>query len=141
MAYEALIADAHFLREEARKVSSENARHRDYQQAYLIAAEAFIKSATASTQSRRRQTYFRNAADCFERADELPRAAEASIAVEEYTAGLKLYRKAGMFDEAVDVLRGHRENIDNAVAEAVVNVAKLQYLRNLARQGNLECVA
>ncbi|KAJ7232862.1 hypothetical protein B0H12DRAFT_1144747 [Mycena haematopus] len=73
--------------------------------------------------------YFRIAAECFEEAGEELKAAEIYLKAQEYTRSTELYRKLGKFDEAVDIVKGHREEIRPEVVANVTNVARLFYFK------------
>lgn len=125
---EVAIADAYYLREQARATPlgagpAAVARSR----AFLAAAEAFLICAEDAKKEKR--AYFRNAAGCFERGGDNGRAASAYVCAEEYTAAAKLYRDLGQFDEAVRVIKTYKQNMDADVVQDIVDHSRLFYFR------------
>ncbi|KAF8151989.1 hypothetical protein K438DRAFT_1988110 [Mycena galopus ATCC 62051] len=124
---QAAMAGAYYLRAEARKCPVGNNR-----QAIQARRAAFMEAAVAFADCAKEDgtlAYFRIAAECFEQAGEDLQAAESYLAAEEYTRSTELYRKLGKFDEAVDILKSHREDIRPEVVESVTNVARLFYFK------------
>ena len=62
-------------------------------------------------------------------ADKRIRAARAYYSAEEYTDAAFQYRAAKAYDDAVGVVRAHRAQIEPAVAEDIVSVVKLAYIK------------
>lgn len=126
---EVSVSRTYYLREQARATPTTGSRQalKLRQNAFTIAAEAFLQCAVAATSSREKNVYFRNAGDCFEHADNDCEAAQAYVKAREFGLAVKLYRKCGMFDEAVDVVTTHREDIEADVAENLLDVARLFY--------------
>ncbi|KAJ7237490.1 hypothetical protein B0H12DRAFT_1238227 [Mycena haematopus] len=124
---QAAMAGAYYLRAEARKCPTSNSR-----QAIQSRRTAFLEAATAFTNCAEEDgtlAYFRIAAECFEEAGEELKAAEIYLKAQEYTRSTELYRKLGKFDEAVDIVKGHREEIRPEVVANVTNVARLFYFK------------
>ncbi|KAF7367508.1 UvrD-like helicase ATP-binding domain-containing protein [Mycena sanguinolenta] len=124
---QAAMAGAYYLRAEARKASTATTRQaiQDRNTAFLQAAAAFMDCAKEDGTL----SYFRIAAECFEEADKKLQAAENYFNAQEYTRSTELYRKLGKFDEAVDILKNHREKIRPEVVTNVTNVARLFYFK------------
>lgn len=135
---EAAVSHAYFLREQARTTIPTTSKQsvRQYQQAFCNAAEAFLQCSESAINPKEKNTYLRNAGDCYEKAEENFKAAEAYNHAQEFTKAAKLYRKTAKFDDAVAVVTAHREKIDDEVAENIIDVAKLFYFKN----GDLEYV-
>ncbi|KAJ6456165.1 hypothetical protein C8R45DRAFT_1187129 [Mycena sanguinolenta] len=124
---QAAMAGAYYLRAEARKASTATSR-----QAIQARKTAFLEAAAAFTDCAKEDgtlAYFRTAAECYEEADEKLQAAENYLKAQEYTRSTELYRKLGKFDEAVDILKDHREKIRPEVVTNVTNVARLFYFK------------
>ncbi|THH32624.1 hypothetical protein EUX98_g1581 [Antrodiella citrinella] len=122
------VSYAYFLREQARaKLVTTRLQPSDASrnEAYLAAAEAFLSSAKVAPTEK--LAYYRIAAECFSEGGEDGRAAEAYLSASEYTRSAQHYRKAGMFDEAVDVVQKHSEDIPSPSAEKIIDVAKIHY--------------
>lgn len=96
--------------------------------AYIAAAQAFLSSAEAAGNSQDRLTYYRIAAECFAEGKDYGRAGKAFLSAFDFTRSAVYYRKAGMFDEAVEVVQNHKEGIPAETAEKIVKVARLHYL-------------
>ena len=121
-------AEAHYLRDRARKMpadsrSGEAARAN----AYAHAAAAFLKSGRQALHDRR--PFFRRAAECYVKAEEFAQAAQAYLLSEEYTLSANLYRKVGLFDDAVAVIKAHGETMDQHTVQTITDVSRLEYLR------------
>jgi hypothetical protein len=130
-------ANAYYLRELARKTPAKGSRQARLAErdAFLRAAEAFRDCAVSDT-LRNRRTYFWVAGECFERAGDDRQAARAYIDAEEFNDAAKLYRKAGMFDEAVEVIKMYGCQMLPAVVDSITDVARLFYFT----EQKLECV-
>lgn len=121
------MAGAYYLRAEARKCPAGGNR-----QAIQARKTAFLEAATAfmdCAKEDRTVAYFRIAAECFEDGGEDLQAAHTYLEAREYTRSTELYRKLGNFDEAVDIVKNHREEIRPEVAANVTNVARLFYFK------------
>ncbi|KAF8060885.1 hypothetical protein FPV67DRAFT_312197 [Lyophyllum atratum] len=123
------ISNAYYLREQARKSPlGESRRVKDERHAaFITAAEAFLSCARDATKNR--TVYFRIAGRCFESGAEDLRAANTYLDAHEYTTAAKLFRKLGLFDEAVAVISAHEKNMQSDVVETIKDVARLYYFR------------
>ncbi len=97
--------------------------------AFIQAAEQFHQSATKATTRSEMRAYYRIAAECFAEAGDDRRAAKAYLDAMEYTRSAQYYRKAGLFDEAVEVVKKYSDEIPAPVAESIIMVAKMHYFR------------
>jgi tetratricopeptide (TPR) repeat protein len=123
------VSHAYHLRSQARKMIVTSLKQEESQwHAYESAAKGFIKCAKAATIDQ--LDYYRIAGECFSQARQPKRAAKAFLLAKEYTPALQQYRKAGLFDDAVDVLCKHRARIDDVVAEEFTDIARLYYLKS-----------
>ncbi|GLB36677.1 putative uvrD-like helicase C-terminal domain [Lyophyllum shimeji] len=129
MPREMAIANAYSLRDQARKTPQGDSRRvRDQRQtAFVTAAEAFLGCAEAATKNR--LVYFRIAAKCFESGAEELRAANTYLRAHEYDTAAKLFRKLGLFDEAVAVIKTNEKHMQSDVVESIKDVARLYYFR------------
>ncbi|KAJ7836348.1 hypothetical protein B0H14DRAFT_2794293 [Mycena olivaceomarginata] len=124
---QAAMAGAYYLRAEARKCPAGGNR-----QAIQARKTAFLEAATAfldCAKEDRTVAYFRIAAECFEDGGEDLQAAHTYLEAREYTRSTELYRKLGNFDEAVDIVKNHKEEIRPEVVANVTNVARLFYFK------------
>jgi tetratricopeptide (TPR) repeat protein len=125
---EKAVANAYYLREQARLLPIISPRQSEPRSvAFVKTAEAFLDCANSASKDAR--TYFSNAADCFESGGDIRRAAKAFLDAENFTRAVQLYRKEGMFDEALQVIQGHGQTVDANVSESVINVARLYYFK------------
>lgn len=137
MAREAKIAYTHHLRETARLIpptNKENLLAR--RKAFRDAAESFLVCA-GSAKGKEQKVYYHNAGDCYEqggncsdKVEDYGLAARAYEYAKEYNPAVKLYRKSGMFDEAVNIVQHHRHEVEKDLAGSVLDVARLFYFRN-----------
>ncbi|KZT08927.1 uncharacterized protein LAESUDRAFT_811030 [Laetiporus sulphureus 93-53] len=119
------IAHAYSLREDARAMAA------DQLQAFRLAAHAFQNCAReAEDTNPDKYIYFRISAECFLRGGDVGSAARQYLEARKYTRSAQLYREAGMFDEAMYVVRKHRSHIQQEAAEGIVDVARMFYLGN-----------
>ena len=127
---ERLVALAYGLREEAR-TSFANTRGGVSSQssAFAKAAEAFIDASHGALEPDDRRTYSRIAAECYVRSGDDGKAGAAYRDAQEYTLAAKHFRKAGMFDEAIVVVRSYGQDIPPDVVQSIVDVSKLYYIR------------
>ncbi|KAG5636543.1 hypothetical protein H0H81_007673 [Sphagnurus paluster] len=123
------ISNAYYLREQARKSPlGDSRRIRDERNnAFTRAAEAFL--ICTNDPSKNRSVYFRRAAECFEAGADNLRAAHTYVDAHEYDAAAKLYRKLGLFDEAVAIIKANEEHMHSDVVESIKDVARLYYFR------------
>lgn len=125
---EVAVAHAYYLREQAR-TSPVDPKRSLYarSKAFLSAADAFLECAGAASTEQR--AYFQNAADCYVAGGDIPKAAQAFLSAEKFTHASQLYRKCGLFDEAVKVVKDHREGMQQDVADSIIGVSRLFYFR------------
>lgn len=134
---EAKISYTHYLREIARNIQPTNKENiRARRTAFRDAAMSFLECAKSS-KGKEQRVYFHNAGDCFEQAgacgdhaEDFGNAAESYEMAKEYTSAVKLYRKGDLFDEAVNVVQQHRHEVDEALADSVLEVARFYYFKN-----------
>lgn len=122
------ICEAFHLREVARaKVGV--ATQKVQQDAFLAAADAFVASGNdAPPQNlKERFQYYRNAADCYVRAGDDRRAAEAYLDAQEYDQAARRFRKVGLFDKTLEVLDEHSQNLPSESLEELYTVCRLFY--------------
>ncbi|KAG5646925.1 hypothetical protein DXG03_002001 [Asterophora parasitica] len=129
MPREMAISNAYYLREQARKAPMGDSRRVKDQRhsGFITAAEAFVGCAQDTVKNR--LIYFRRAGECFEEGAENLRAANTYVDAHEYTTAAKLFRKLGLFDEAVAVIKANEEHMQNDIVESIKEVARLYYFR------------
>ncbi|KAH9855771.1 hypothetical protein C2E23DRAFT_811853 [Lenzites betulinus] len=98
-------------------------------QALLTVAEAFEQCAKEAEHAEEKHSYHRIAAQHYAFAGNNKEAARAFHAADRFQDAATYYRMAGMFDEAIDVVQQHRDEVATSVAENIISVSKLQYLR------------
>lgn len=121
------VAYAYYLREKARNKVTASRSDTSRNDAFLEAAKAFRVSAKLGKTAKEKRTYHRIAAECFVEGCDDGGAAEDYLSASEYTKSAQHYRKAGMFDEAVHVIKNHEDKIPPAAAEKIIDVAKIHY--------------
>ena len=110
------ICEAFRLREVARaKVGV--APQKAQQEAFLTAADAFIASGNDAPQGKDKLQYYRNAADCYVRAEDDQKAADAYLDAQEYDIAVQRYRTVRLFDKILEILPEHSENISSVQHE------------------------
>lgn len=132
---EAKIAHTHYLRDVAMRIQLANKKDSLLRREALCAAASSFLQCAETSMPDERTPFIRNAGKLFKEAAEcagLPedyrKAAEAYHAIEEYDVSALLYRKGGMFDEAVDLVR--TQSIDGDLARGITDVARIFYFRN-----------
>ncbi|KAG2091484.1 uncharacterized protein F5147DRAFT_822994 [Suillus discolor] len=119
------VCKAYQLREVARS-SVGVAILSDQKRAFNLAADAFTDCGATATGNQKLQ-YYRNSADCYIRAGDDIKAAEAYLNAEEFEQAAKRYRKAGRFDKTLHVLGGHSMNIPEETKAELWTVCRLFY--------------
>ena len=129
---EATVSHTYYLREQARSTPTHSSKQSSSlrEKAFVVAADAFLSCAVSATTVKEKKAYFRNAADCFEKALDDFEAAHVYAQAEEFTTAAKLYRKCAKFDEAVEIVTNHRPFIELEVAENIIEVARLFYFKS-----------
>ncbi|KAB5592704.1 TPR and ankyrin repeat-containing protein 1 [Ceratobasidium theobromae] len=123
------IAAAYEARKQARLLRAAKSVDRTAcRTAFVNAAHDFLRCASQSKGRQQTSCYFR-AAECYIQAEDWKSAAEAFLSAKEFDMAARNFRRAGCFDEAVAVVKHNRGQIKDSVAEEVIGVAKLEYLR------------
>ncbi|TFK51882.1 hypothetical protein OE88DRAFT_1699141 [Heliocybe sulcata] len=124
MPQEYAIANAFHLRERAKANAGEpSVRARSFKEA----ADAFAAVGNAASRANLKRRYMRHAADCFVEAGDDRSAGQAFYDAEEFDRAAHQYHKAGLFDEAVEVVRGRE--VDLRLKDKVVRTARLFYIQ------------
>ncbi|KAH9919768.1 uncharacterized protein BXZ73DRAFT_104876 [Epithele typhae] len=124
---EKAVAHAYHLRELARSTPVTRGESTAKAAAFVKAADAFVSSATAAVTEKK--AYYRIAGECFVAGGDDVKAAQAYRFAEEYTLAAQHFRKAGKFDDAIDVIQSHKGLVAAAVADSILGVSKLYFLR------------
>ncbi|KAI6011661.1 hypothetical protein BKA83DRAFT_630943 [Pisolithus microcarpus] len=98
----------------------------EQRRAFVKAAEAFV-ACGSETPGREKLQYYRTAAECYVRAADDCKAADAYLNAEEYELAAKHYRKAGIFNRTVDVLKSHSKKMSRDCADELLTVCRLYY--------------
>jgi len=109
---EAAICHAFLLRENARAVPDDLVR--EMKDAFTEAGEAFSVCAknALSHQRKEKLVYYTNAAECFVQGYRLKEAGDCFVHAEKYSEAACAYQEGGHFDEMVEVLEGHADQIE-----------------------------
>ncbi|QRV93435.1 P-loop nucleoside triphosphate hydrolase [Ceratobasidium sp. AG-Ba] len=128
MPLERKIASAYQERQEARLLLVKPTDRQLLRYSFLKVAETFFDCATKSKGKQRRSCYLR-AAECYQQAERWQKAAEIFLSVGEFESAAKDFRRAGCFAEAISVIKAHEDRIQKELADEIVGVARLEYLR------------
>jgi len=126
----ATIANAYFLRDEAGKLPIQGSSSREKtprNTAFVEAAEEFLSC--VNLVPAQAPVYYRTAAKCFEEGNSLRRAAKAYVLAGEYNRPIEIWDSLGMFDEAIDLIRKHEDDIDVDLVDQVFRHGKTHYYR------------
>ncbi|KAG2048322.1 hypothetical protein BDR06DRAFT_962830, partial [Suillus hirtellus] len=129
--HEVKVCEAYQLREVARS-SVGVALLSDQKRAFNVAADAFTNCAATATGNQKLQ-YYRNSADCYVRAGDDLKAAEAYLSAQEFEQAAKRYRKAGRFDKTLHVLNDHGTDIPKETTADLWTVCRLFYFSRTTR--------
>ena len=123
------ICHAFLLRENARAVPDDQVK--DRVGAFNEAAEAFSACAKASLphQMRERLAYYTNAAECFVQGRMLGKAGGCFVHAEQYSKAARVYREGGYFDEMVEVLEEHSQQIEPNLLAQLTKIAQMNYFK------------
>ena len=126
---EAAICDAYQLREKARSQPTTPGLQRE--KAFIEAAAAFNGCAQEAPPKleEEKRVYYKNAGQCFSEGRKLDEAGRCYVKAEEYTLAANAFRKGGHFDEMVEVLRLHRDSIDDKDVRRLTQVARMFYFK------------
>ncbi|KDQ17282.1 hypothetical protein BOTBODRAFT_185985 [Botryobasidium botryosum FD-172 SS1] len=131
------ISSAYLLREQARAILFV-ANSNDLQKqttAFSTAADAFWECGQNSS-GQQRLGCFRRSGECYEEAGQHRQSAEAYRMAGDLTSSAKQFRKAGVFDQCVKVIKENRAQVDEQVANNLLDVSKFYYLKN--RQASVQ---
>jgi hypothetical protein len=71
------------------------------------------------------------AAECFLQAEKWKSVARAFFSANEFDLAAKNFRRAGCFAEAVDVVERCRDKMQESLADGIIGIARLEFLRKL----------
>ena len=126
---EVAISHAFLLRENARAIPDDQVK--DRVGAFCEAGEAFSTCAKASQphQTRERLAYYANAAECFVQGRMLEEAGGCFVHAKQYSKAARVYREGGHFDEMVEVLEEHRNEIEASLQTQLRKIAQMHYFK------------
>ncbi|KAJ7153648.1 P-loop containing nucleoside triphosphate hydrolase protein, partial [Mycena filopes] len=127
MPREAAVAQAYHLRELATQVPNGHREVDAKKAAFLSAANAFVTCAENDVGTAGR-IYLRRAGECFEHGGDIGKAIKAHSKARHFDRVVELYRTANQFDQAIDIIEGHRQDINPKLAEEVTSKARFFYL-------------
>jgi hypothetical protein len=127
---EAAVADAYLLREQARDVPAGQPDSTSMRsKAFMIAAEAFVKCASSASVAVDRGAYYRTAAGCYKECNKPSEAAQHYLNAEEFDSATEVLCDARKFDEAMQVVRSHRDKMQKIVVDHIVTECACYYFR------------
>ncbi|KAG1854678.1 hypothetical protein C8R48DRAFT_721046 [Suillus tomentosus] len=128
---EVKVCEAYQLREAARS-SVGVALLSNQKRAFNVAADAFTDCGATATGNQKLQ-YYRNSADCYVRAGDDLKAAEAYLSAREFEQAAKRYSKVGRFDKTLHVLNDHGMDIPEETTAELWTVCRLFYCSRTTR--------
>ena len=125
---EADICYAFLYRENARAVP--NGQVKERADAFIKAGEAFSACANQpQSHGRERLTYYANAGECFFQGRRFEEAGNCFVDAERYSKAATAYREGGHFDEMMEVLEKHADQIEAKLVAQLTKVAKMDYFK------------
>jgi len=122
------ICYAFLLREDARAVPDDQVKERA--DAFTKAGEAFSTCANEpQSQRKERVAYYANAGECFVQGHRFREAGSCFVDAGKYTKAACAYREGGHFDEMVEVLEEHADQIEAKLLAKLTKVAKMNYFK------------
>ncbi|KAG8770097.1 hypothetical protein FRC12_004520 [Ceratobasidium sp. 428] len=126
------VTAAYQARKEAWCLFSKSADEQTWCSLFIKAAEDFLDCAIRTEGKQQTDCYLR-AAECFLQAKSWMLAANAFVSAEEYGLAVKCFCRAGCFDDAVTIVKQHKHRIQEKLADEVLEMARLEYLRQSQR--------
>jgi tetratricopeptide (TPR) repeat protein len=124
------ISAAYQARKEARLLLAKSVDRQNRRAAFASTAKDFMDCATLSRGRPKQQiSCYLRAAECFLQAEDFKSAAQAFFSVNEFDLAAKNFRRAGCFAEAVEVVKKCRDKMQKSLADEIIGVARLEYLR------------
>ncbi|KAH6917678.1 hypothetical protein BKA70DRAFT_1556138 [Coprinopsis sp. MPI-PUGE-AT-0042] len=124
---QAKIAEAYQQRKEAELTVTKPKRKK----LFKVAANLFTQCAQTSLENTDKKAFHGIAGLCWSQVGDYAEATVAYLVAEEYDNGLQMCRKGGMFDQGVQIIKGHEVNIkDKTALDDFKDVAKLFYLKD-----------
>jgi tetratricopeptide (TPR) repeat protein len=124
------IANGYLLRELAQRTPKHD-KH-TYIRAFARAANAFEMCARESAGAVKR--FMRIAGQCYAEAGDDVKAAKAFLNADRFNEAALHFKNAALYDDAVSVVKLHREELHPETLQSVVNVARLFYLKGSEAQ-------
>ncbi|KAG8767765.1 hypothetical protein FRC12_006055 [Ceratobasidium sp. 428] len=128
------VAAAYQARKEAWCLFAKSADEQIWSGLFIEAAGNFIYCAIRTDSKQQTDRYLR-AAECYLQAKHWVLAATAFVSAEEYGLAAKCFCRAGYFDEAVTVVKKHKHQIQETLADEVLEMARLEFLRQSRCEG------
>ncbi|CAE6535633.1 unnamed protein product [Rhizoctonia solani] len=123
------ISGAYQARKDARLLLVKSADRQRRRSAFKNAANDFLGCAFLSRGRQQISCYLR-AAECYIQAEEWKLAAESYLSAENFDLSARNFRRAGCFDEAVQVVKQYRHRLKNQnLVEEILGIARLEFLR------------
>ncbi|KAH7337934.1 hypothetical protein B0J17DRAFT_405653 [Rhizoctonia solani] len=123
------IAGAYQARKDARLLLAKSTDRQTRRGAFKKAADDFLGCAFLSKGKQQISCYLR-AAECFIQAEDWKPAAESYLSAEQFDLSAKNFRRAGCFDEAVQIVRKYRNQLKSqGLVDEILAIARLEFLR------------
>ncbi|CAE6379695.1 unnamed protein product, partial [Rhizoctonia solani] len=123
------IASAYQARKDARLLLVKSADRQTWRSAFKNAANDFLGCAFLSKGKQQISCYLR-AAECYIQAEEWKLAAESYLSAEHFDLSARNFRRAGCFDEAVQIVKKYRHRLNSQdLVDEILGIARLEFLR------------
>ncbi|KAL5633867.1 hypothetical protein ACGC1H_005902 [Rhizoctonia solani] len=96
--------------------------------AFTKAAADFLGCATL-TQDKQQMACYLHAAECHLQAEDWIAAAQAYSAANDFDMAARVFLREGSIDEAVKVVKKHRDDMRKKITEEIFGIARLEYFR------------
>ncbi|KDN38025.1 hypothetical protein RSAG8_09798, partial [Rhizoctonia solani AG-8 WAC10335] len=124
------IAAAYDSRKQARLLQvAQSVDRRTCCAAFTKAAADLLGCATLTTGKQKMKCYL-HAAECYLQADDWTAAANAYYAANDFDMAASIFLREGGIEEAVEVVKEHRDDMLEKIVEEIVGIARLEYFRS-----------
>ncbi|KAG8687201.1 hypothetical protein FRC11_007608 [Ceratobasidium sp. 423] len=123
------IAAAYESRKQARLLQAAKSVDRAARRTAFASAASDFRGCAILSKGKQQTSCYLRAAECYLQAEDWKAAAEAFYSANEFEMAARNFRRAGHFDEAVEVVKEHRADVQRNVANEIIGVARLEYFR------------
>ncbi|CAE6480843.1 unnamed protein product [Rhizoctonia solani] len=123
------IAAAYELRKQARLLQAAKSGDRAARRAAFARAASDFRGCAILSKGKQQTSCYLRAAECYLQAEDWKAAAEAFYSANDFDMAARNFRRAGCFEQAVGVVKNHKNNVQKNIADEIIGVARLEYLR------------